>query len=443
MNPTLKSFVVRCGQLNQTNSIEVVNKCHDIQVSLENKSVPEYESILEIGMMVRLSLHLRGLPLINYDILKLVADYYLQIPALVLKNIVQYLAEIEFVKIDKEGSTIKSILPTVPYFDDVYEIIGEFADNEKHFNEYEQYALEILKRLSETPLHKSSLFEIGAEKKTVNRTLDIGTQGGFLVERKARGKNIILSPTYFMENAELYTDLVAKSGAKSIEKINRLLKQSQGWPLAVIEQNQELCGTHLTIDEISLLRRLAFDVAIKPPSIQTSHHGNNYFMFTPTQGTVRIRPGKKEIYERATALVASVRQGQLLPAQYAIKYPYRLLLSFKEKGFLNANTEAFEQYKKLAVIRMCRLEDIGGGWHKLVLNDTPENKEALDIAISLLHNDMILGTEVDENVRFALRQDQQYIEAQRAAIKLRESQTVVLGEEQQFEIDNLLLGGMA
>lgn len=430
------------NRLSQSNRIEVVNKCHDIQVSLENKSVPEYEAVIEIGMMVRVSLHLRGLPIIDYETLKLVADYYLQIPALVLKNIVQYLAEIEFVKIDKEGSTIKSILPTVPYFDDVYEAIGEFADKEKHFNEYEQYALEILKKLSGTPLYKSTLFEIGAERKTVDRTLDIGNQGGFLVERKARGKSIILSPTYFMENAELYTDLVAKAGAKSIEKINGLLRRSQGWPLAVIEKNQELCGTRLTTDEILLLRRLALDGAIKPPSIQTSHHGNNYFMFTPTPGVARIRPGKKEIYERATALVASVRQGQLLPAQYAIRSPYRLLSSFKEKGFLNANTEAFEQYKKLAIMRMCRLEDAGGGWHKLILNDTPENKEALDIAISLLQNNMVLGTEVDENVRFALSQDQQYIESQRAAIKLRESQPVALGEEQQFEIDNLLLGGM-
>lgn len=429
--------------MNTSSRIEVVNKCHDIQVSLENKSVPEYESVAEIGMMVRLALHLRGLPQIDYKILKLVADYYLQIPALILKNIVQDLAEIEFVKIDKEGHTIKSILPTVPYFDDVYETIGEFADKEKSFNEYEQYALHILQKLSDTPLYKSNLFEMGAERKTVERTLAIGTQGGFLVERHARGKNIVLSPTYFMENAELYTDLVAQTGTKSIEKINKLLRDSQGWPLSIIEKRHELCGTRLSDNEILLLKRLALDGAIKPPSIQTSHHGNNYFLFTPTPNIVRLHPGKKEIYERATALVASVRQGQLLPARYAIRAPYRLLTSFKEKGFLNANTEAFEQYKKLTIMRMCRLEDAGGGWHRLVLNDTPENREALDIAISILQRGAAMGTEIDEDARFALTQDQKYIESQRAAAKLRESQPVALSAEQQFEIDNLLLGGMA
>ncbi len=56
--------------------IDIVNKCHDIQVSLGNKTIAEYDSISEIGMMVRLSLHIRGLPQISYDILKLVADFY-------------------------------------------------------------------------------------------------------------------------------------------------------------------------------------------------------------------------------------------------------------------------------------------------------------------------------------------------------------------------------
>lgn len=429
--------------MDASSRIEIVNKCHDIQVSLENKSVPEYEAVAEIGMMVRLALHLRGLPQIDYEVLKLVADYYLQIPALILKNIVQDLAEIEFVKIDKESNTIKAVLPTVPYFDDVYETIGEFADKEKHFNEYEQYALHILQKLSKTPLYKSNLFEIGAERKTVERTLTIGNQGGFLVERHARGKDIVLSPTYFMENEDLYTDLVAQAGTKSIEKINKLLKDNQGWPLSVIEKQHELCGTPLSDNEILLLKRLASDGAIKPPSIQTSHHGNNYFLFTPTPNIVRIHPSKKEIYERATALVASIRQGQLLPERYAIRSPYRLLASFKEKGFLNANTEAFEQYKKLTIMRMCRLENTGNRWHKLVLNDTPENQEALDIALSILQKGSAVGTEIDEDVRFALTQDQKYIESQRAAAKLRESQSVTLSEEQQFEIDNLLLGGMA
>lgn len=423
--------------------IDIVNKCHDIQVSLGNKTIPEYDAISEIGMMVRLSLHIRGLPQINYDILKLVADFYLQIPSIALKSIIYNLAEIEFVKIDKEGSTIKSILPTVPYFDDVYEAVGDFAVLEREFSEPEIVAIEILRKLTDSPVHKSSLFDMGTDKKIVNHTLDLGSKGGFLLERRARGKDIILSPSYFMDNADLYTDLVAKSGAKQVGKINTLLKDSQGWPLGIIEQKGEINGIKLQLEEINMLKRLAQDGAVKPPSIKTAHSGSNYFMFTPTPGYTRLHPGKKEIYERAIAMVASVRQGQLLPREYAIRSPYRLLSSFKEKGFLNANTEAAEQYKKLAVIRMCTLENVGGDWRRLKLIDTPENCEALDIAISLVRGSAAYGTEIDEDARLALQKDQEYIESRRAANILRESEKVPLSEEQQEEIDNLLLEGWA
>jgi hypothetical protein len=208
--------------------IVIANKCHDIQVSMGNKNIPDYDTILEIGMMVRLSLHIRGLPQIDYTLLKLVADHYLQIPSTTLKLIVNNLAKINFIKIDQEGSTIKSILPTVPYFDDVYENIGDFATSENQLSEPERVVIDILEKLTESPVHKAKLYEIGAEKSVINRTLKLGNEGGFLLERRARGKDIVLSPTYFMDNAELYADIVAKSGANQVKKINNLLKEAQG-----------------------------------------------------------------------------------------------------------------------------------------------------------------------------------------------------------------------
>jgi len=422
--------------------IDIVSKCHDIQVCLGNKTIPEYDAISEIGMMVRLALHIRGLPQIDYTILKLVADYYLQIPATSLKAILYNLADINFIIIDKDGSTVKSILPNVPYFDDVYSSVGDFAVAERHFSEPEMVIIEILRKLSESPVHKSNLYNIGTDTKVINRTLSLGNQGGFLLERRARGKDIVLSPSYFMDNEELYIDLVAKSGANQVGRLNKILKENQGWPLSVIEQRGEINGTIIHNDEINMLKRLAQDGAIKPPSIVTEHAGSNYFMFTPTPGNARLHPGKKEIYERATAMVSSVRQGQLLPKRYAIRSPYYLLSSFKDKGYLKASTEATSQYKALAIMRMCTLDDVGGSWRQLRLIDTPENREALDIAISLVQGASNYGTEVDEEARLALQKDQEYIESRRSVIKLRELEPVILNEEQKEEIENLMLEGM-
>ncbi len=68
-------------------------------------------------------------------------------------------------KIDKEGQTIKSILPNVPYFDDVYGLVGDYAVSENKFSEPEMVVIEILRKLSDSPAHKSSLFDMGTDKK--------------------------------------------------------------------------------------------------------------------------------------------------------------------------------------------------------------------------------------------------------------------------------------
>jgi hypothetical protein len=425
------------------NGIEIVSKCHDIQISLGGKEVPEFEAIPEVGMLVRLALHLRGLPMIKYDTLKLVASYYLKIPSIALKNLVLILGDIEFIRIDSEGDTIKSILPTVPYFDDIYSGIGEYVDIKKNFNEPEIVAITILQKLSDSPIYKSSLYELGAESKLITRNLQIGDEGGYIVARKARGKDILINPTYFSENADIYADLVAKAGAKQVQRLLKLIKQCQGWPLSLIEANKEINGEKVTDEEIQLLKRLAQDGAVKPPAVKTSHAGINYFMFPPTPGIAKLSHSKKEVYERAMAITASVRQGQLLPKEYAIKWPVALLSALRRNGYLRANTEALEQYRKLTVMRVGYLQDVGFGFYRFYLYDTQENYEAVDIAISMLSNSSIQGLEIDEDARIALIKDEEYIESIVSSQKLRDIETISLSEEQKEEIDNILLGGVS
>lgn len=71
---------------------------------LGRTDVPEFESVLEIGMAVRLALHLRGLPLIKYEVVRLVSVHYLDIASMAVQRIVSLLAEVEFVKLQTEGT---------------------------------------------------------------------------------------------------------------------------------------------------------------------------------------------------------------------------------------------------------------------------------------------------------------------------------------------------
>jgi len=139
-------------------------RCHEIQTCLTDKNVPEFETIIEIGMAVRLALHIRGLPQITYETLKLVASHYLGISSLVLDRIIRLLAEVQFIKLQTIGSTVKAVFPQVPFCENAYERIGVFAHDKHIFTEAEQLAVSLVDSLAESPWNADSLCaDIGAK----------------------------------------------------------------------------------------------------------------------------------------------------------------------------------------------------------------------------------------------------------------------------------------
>jgi len=163
-------------------------------------------------------------------------------------------------------------------------------------------------------------------------------------------------------------------------------------------------------------------------------------MFTPTPSGVALSPTKREIYERAMAIVAAVRQGQLLPREYAIRSPGAVIYTLRNNLRLGkATTEATQQYKKLTHLRIARLVPTGGGFSELHIIDEPENREALDIAYALVSGDQLKGMEVDEEARRALQEDQQYVESLIASSNLRTRETIKLSTEQAEQLDLLFM----
>jgi hypothetical protein len=332
-----------------------VARCHEIQLAIRDKEVPRFERIPEIGMAVQLSLHIRGLPLVDYDRLKLVASTVLGIPRLSVDRIVNLLAEIEFVKLQREGSRIKAVLPTVPFFDDLYEGIGQYLEAVAKPDEFESLTLEIVDRLAGAPHNADALAgKLGADRKAFDASVTIGTKSSFLISRRARSRTVLLNPTYFSENADVFTDHVAKCGAGSVQRALELIQSAQGWPLSLMEKTGEVAGRKIGPDDLLLLKRLAQDGIVKPPTITTSHAGETVFIFTPTPGLVNISPLKRELYERALAIVSAVRQGQLLPNRFRIRSPGAVLYTLKRDLQLAPTSDYSEQYKNLVHLRVAR-----------------------------------------------------------------------------------------
>jgi hypothetical protein len=422
---------------------ELAARCHEIQVCLGPREVSDFETITEVGMAVRLALHLRGQATIPYEHVRLVSIHLLGIPSLAVPRILHLLADVEFVILSTQGKTIKSVLSRVPYYEDLYAQLGEYANVDGALNETEQLTIEIVRRLARAPNNVDSLRStIGAEDKLFNRAIRVGEEGSFLVKRRARGRDILISPTYFSENADIFADEVAAKGARTVQRALEAIRSLQGVPLAYVEKHGRVGNYSLSAAEIGVLRRMAQDGMVKPPSIETTYAGQNHFLFTPTPSGGALSATKRDIYERAMAVVAAIRQGQLLPHRHAIRSPEAVLWALRERGKLGkATTEATQQYRKLTHLRIGRLVPVGGGFSEFHIHDTPENKEALAIAYELVAAGTVTGVEVDEEARKALQQDQTYIESLVAAADMRRRDVIKLDAEQTQQLDLLLAGG--
>ena len=123
----------------------------------------------------------------------------LGIPRLAVDQIVKLLAEIEFVRLQQEGSTIKGVLPNILFLDEVLRKgVGEYVANSTHFNEAEQLALAVVERLAASPHNKDSLRnKLGADTRLFERSLAIGKEGSYLVPHRVRASDVIRQPHLF------------------------------------------------------------------------------------------------------------------------------------------------------------------------------------------------------------------------------------------------------
>ncbi len=413
---------------------KLIELSHDVQSGLGRIDVPDFDRLKTMGMAATLAIHLRGLPEITYEVLRKVSDHFFSIPSYSLKEVLEILAEIEYVQLVKRGSTIESIIPDVPHFQDLYDGVGNYFSFSE-LNEHEQGTLLILSELQKKPENRDKLIsQIGIESELLNRCLHIGETGNYFKEFRARGRNIIASPFYFSDNLDELVDVTAKVGADDIAVVLDVIKSNQGWPLSLIQKRSELGGRKLTSEQAKLLTHLCSEGILKPPSIEFKKTRET-FVFTPRPGGSRMDPSNREIYERAMALVSCVRKGQLLAEQYRIKMPVRILEVLREKGHIGSNSEAINQYRNLVFLRAGTLKHISGSMYQFHLIPEPENKAALDLAINLLRTGELANLDVQQDARLALSKDEKYIQSIISAAELRGRVQVKLNADsaQQFE----------
>lgn len=419
---------------------QVAEYAHDLQIGLSRVSIPDFEQLPLVGMAAIVALHIRGLGAIEYGTLKQVAEYHFDIPAMMLRQVLNLLAEVEYVKLVTEGTTLKSIIPSVPHFDSVYSGLGEYLGTQT-LTEHEQLSVAILDELAAKPENRDALVgRLGAAPKLFTKCEQIVTQGGLVLAKRARGQNILLSPAYFTDNLGALADLAASGRARGVEKLLNLLKQAQGWPLSLIESRKEISGTAISDHDLAVLKQLVGDGVLRPPSVKRPHaKKDEHFVFTPRPGKVRLDASNREIYERAMGLVAAVRKGQLLPEAYRIRSPVALLSALRDRKRLGANSEAAHQYRNLVALRVGTLRKTGGDRYEFQLIDTEENREAVNQAISLVSTGQMDQGTVKKEARILLTQDEKYVQSVIAAKTYRTINAADQDRDAAREVDQLLL----
>ena len=366
------------------------------------------------------------------------ADYFFDIPGIALKSVLEILSNIEFVTLNTEGSTLKSVIPHVPHFTTVYGALGEYIGTIT-LNEQEELAIAVLSELKTKPEKRDALINrIGVGTAAFKRIEAITGRGGLVIPKRARGQDILISPYYFNDSLDALANQAAVGGAKSIAHLLSLLKKAQGWPLSLIVARGEINGTKLTATELILLNELIADGVLKPPSLQNPTT-NEFFVFTPKPGHNRLTGATREIYERTMAVVAAVRKGQLLPSKFAIRSPGAILNSLLINKRIKANSEAISQYTNLVTLRVGKLVQKSAGWYEFELIDAPENIQAIRDAIAIFDDGEPLTQGVNEEARIALQRDETYIQSLVSASKLKELARPEMDDQAKYEMEQILL----
>ncbi|KLK93933.1 hypothetical protein AA309_05480 [Microvirga vignae] len=411
----------------------------DLHTGLSAVQVPEFDEIQTIGMCAVLSVHIKGMPPIDYEVLRKVSEYFMAIPSVALKSVLEILADLELVTLITSGKRIETVIPNIPAFDDVYASIGEYIASECSFNEHEQAIILILDALSKAPANQDSLRNsLGVDKELFNRCVVLGNESGIVSSHLARGRPILISPFYFADNLDSLADLAASAGATAIQNALKKISNNQGWPLSIIEKTGEIGGTKVPPAELELIQKLSEEGVMKPPKIQFGSK-SEAFVFTPKPGNVRLNGANREIYERAMALISAVRKGQLLADAYRIRSPLAILEALRSRGYLGANSEAKEQYQNLVIMRVAYLSEISPGRWQLHLHRTDENNAAITLAIELLRTGQIANLEVDREARIALTKDESYVQSLISASEMRKKPRALKSEQAVHEFEQLLL----
>ena len=328
-----------------------------------------FGTTLLIGKAGTLAMHLRGLLYVdNYTVLKYAAGQ-LGIGALELPTVLHELEEVDFVSVIKAGEQIKRVDIRVPEFRDGYEDLGS-RWQDLGPSEIEQVSVDTLQNLLQLPIEEEKLIKIlGMKSEEYAILRDVMENGQLIRSQTLEGEKIIYTPLAVDDNPTKYLQWTERFPLQ-VSKALKILKNHQGLPVS----DPTISGNAALQDAIM--------TGVLAPVRVLGSTGLQEFLFVPRGG---LASEERIILDKARAILACVRYGQKFAAGRPILYPKRILETLRNnKRFRRGHPDLYSQYGVLVEKLIGHpIQESSDRWN-FVINDTPENMKAFDIAISLL-----------------------------------------------------------
>jgi hypothetical protein len=337
----------------------------DVEDSIVQSTIPVTR---QIGMAALLAVHIRGLERIT-NIPGLTA-FAANLGIRELPMVLHTLSEAGWIRAIPNIWAPACIDETIPHLQALYSTLGEQWAHRRP-SELEAASLGLIESLIVGPQPIAAVLDTTAlSPEVITTILDIGELGGYFrkyLSPRDR-QEILYTPLYMDEHPESLLNCIAKHSDRygEIHSILTEAKSCPGIPVFDLE------GTH------PLVAELVNSNVLSAPAVESSG-GRHHFLFP------HIRTDRSMIVlEKARILVACVRYGERFSTITKVLEPVYLLSKLKQYKVIGKkpHSNIKTQYAGAVAAGIGFIENVGGRF-TFHLYDTPENLEAVDLAIDM------------------------------------------------------------
>jgi hypothetical protein len=390
-------------------------RCQDVTLGLRDVhpaagQLGLVRNIQLVGMAADLAGLIRGRNVIDQvDSLEIVAAETLDIPIMVLPQVLEVLATRGMVELDKRDGRIERVIESVPVFRDLYTTLGEAWRN-RHPRQIEEELLVVVDRIARGPVPLEDLTSgLGVDPADIDELYRLGVDASILKTVETVDGTVLYSPYTAFENPSAIRQAIVSHGSGPLAEAIDRVANYQGYPISPESEP-------VLADAVG--RGLIAAPAVVLPDGTWRSFASLPYLFD--QSLTRDR---KAILDRALAIVACVRCGQHFGGGSNTRDAAAVLEALRDRDHLTEHPSHERQYKllrDLGVIRFLPDSRPGGSWKRPSLVRTEENIEAINLAIVLIRGqEPLAGRQSDEAVKLLLGLDARAIKPLQATARTR------------------------